>query len=250
MSENNNLIDRLFAAGSHFGFQKSRRHPTVAPYIFGSKEGTDIFDLEKSVELLEEAKAFLNEAGTKGKTVLFVGTKDEASKLVKVAAEKAESPMVVNRWIGGMLTNFSEIRKRVARLKTLTEEGESGELERKYTKKERVVIGRETDKLTFNFGGIKDMDRTPQVMVVVDPRHDSIAVTEANDLNIPVVAVMSSDCNASVVTKPVVVNDSLTTSVELVLNELVEAYNEGKKNYVPAPEKNRNSGGRFNRRRD
>jgi len=249
-SENNaNLIDRLFTAGAHFGFQKSRRHPTVAPYIYGTKEGTDIFDLEQSVALIEDAKAFLNEAGTKGKTVLFVGTKEEASKLVKAAAEKAESPVVANRWIGGLLTNFQEIKKRVARLKTLTEEGESGELERKYTKKERVLIGRETDKLTFNFGGVKDMDKIPHVMVVVDPRHDVIAVAEANDLNIPIVAIMSSDCDAAKVTKPVIVNDALTTSIELVLNELAEAYKAGKEKFVPAPEKSR-SGYRPGRRRD
>lgn len=247
MSENNNLIDRLFAAGSHFGFQKSRRHPTVAPYIFGNKEGTDIFDLEKTAELLEDAKTFLAECGEKGKVLLMVGTKEEAAKAVKAEAEKLEQPYVTNRWIGGMLTNYSEIRKRISRLKTLTEEGESGELERKYTKKERVVIGRETDKLSFNFGGIKDMDRTPGVMLVVDPRHDHIAVQEANDLKIPVVAIMSSDCDANKVTKPVVVNDTLTTSISLALEELTAAYAAGKEKYVPAPKQTR--GGRPDRSR-
>jgi len=243
------VIDRLFAAGSHFGFQKSRRHPTVAPYIFGTKDGTDIFDLEQSAALLQDAKDFLIEAGKAGKTVLFVGTKEEARTQVLAAAEQAESPYVVNRWSGGMLTNFSEIKKRIARLKQLTEEGESGELERKYTKKERVIIGRETDKLTFNFGGIKDMEKPPQVMLVVDHRHDDIAVREATELNIPIVSVMSSDCDASKVTKPVVVNDSLTSSIELVLGELVEAYLAGKKEHVPAPEKSRGSY-RPSRRRD
>lgn len=243
------LIDRLFAAGSHFGFQKSRRHPTVAPYIFGSKDGTDIFDLEQSAALIEDAKAFLHEAGKAGKVVLFVGTKDEASKLVKKAAESIEAPYVVNRWIGGMLTNYTEIKKRIARLKTLTEEGETGELERKYTKKERVLIGRETDKLTFNFGGIKDMEKPPHVMVVVDPRHDHIAVREATDLNIPVVAVMSSDCDATKVTKPVVVNDSLTSSIELAVSELTAAYKAGKSEFTPAPEKSR-TGYRPARRRE
>lgn len=249
MSTENNLIERLFAAGSHFGFQKSRRHPTVAPYIFGNKEGTDIFDLEQSAALIEDAKSYLHEAGKTGKVVLFVGTKEEASKLVRKAAEKAESPMVVNRWIGGMLTNYVEIKKRIARLKTLTEEGESGELERKYTKKERVLIGRETDKLTFNFGGIKDMEKPPHVLLVVDPRHDHIAVREATDLNIPVVAIMSSDCDTTKVTKPVVLNDTLTSSIELALTELTDAYVAGKEEFVPAPEKSR-SGYRPARRRE
>ncbi len=235
MSDNKNLIERLFKAGSHFGFTKSRRHPTVVPYIFANKQGTDIFDLEKTSVLLEEAKETLKETGSLGKTVLFVGTKDEVSKLVKDYAEKAESPYVVNRWIGGLLTNFSEIRKRIARLKDLISERESGELDRKYTKKERVVIGREVDKLTHNFGGVSTLDRTPALMVVVDPRHDVIAATEARDLKIPVIGIMSSDCNLNSVTKPVVVNDSLTTSVDLALAELVEAYLEGKAAYVPAP---------------
>lgn len=229
------LIDRLFEAGSHFGFSKSRRHPTVKPYIFGAKQGTDIFDLEKTSALVEDAKAILEKAGSEGKTVLFVGTKDEASSVVKEMAEKAEMPMVVNRWIGGMITNFAEIKKRVARLEDLIAQGESGELERKYTKKERVLIKRELDKLMFNFGGIRGMKKNPDMLVVVDPRHDSIATTEANDMNIPVIGIMSSDSNLKDVTTPVVVNDALQTSVRLVLGELVDAYLEGRKNYTPAP---------------
>lgn len=229
------LIDRLFEAGSHFGFQKSRRHPTVKPYIFGAKQGTDIFDLEKTSALIEDAKAVLKKAGSEGKTVLFVGTKDEATKVVKEMAEKAEMPMVVNRWIGGMLTNFAEIKKRVARLEDLISQGESGELERKYTKKERVVIKRELDKLMFNFGGIRTMKKTPDMMVVVDPRHDSIATTEARDMNVPVIGIMSSDTNLRDVTTPVVVNDALQSSVRLVLGELTDAYLEGRKEYTPKP---------------
>ena len=130
--QNSSLIQRLFSAGAHFGFTKSRRHPTVTPYIFTNKLGTDIFDLEKTAVLLEDAKATLKEAGEKGQTVLFVGTKDEVSKTVLQFAEQAQMPYVVNRWIGGMLTNFSEIRKRIERLKSLVAERESGELERKY----------------------------------------------------------------------------------------------------------------------
>lgn len=229
------LIERLFTAGAHFGFTKSRRHPTVTPYIFANKLGTDIFDLEKTSQLIEDAKLMLKEMGEQGKTVLFVGTKDEVSKIVLAQAERASMPVVVNRWIGGILTNFTEIRKRIERLKTLTAERESGELERKYIKKERVVIGREIDKLEFNFGGIQKMDRLPNLLLVVDPRHDFIAVQEANDLNIPVIAIMSSDCDISKVSKPVVVNDALGSSVTLALTELTDAYLEGRKNYTPAP---------------
>lgn len=197
--------------------------------------GTDIFDLEQTAQLLEDAKSMLKEAGEKGQTVLFVGTKDEVSKIVKQYAEEAEMPYVTNRWIGGMFTNFTEIRKRLERLKSLLAERESGELERKYIKKERVVIGREIDKLEFNFGGIQKIDRTPHMILVVDPRHDFIAVQEANDIGIPVIAIMSSDCDVAKVTKPVVVNDALAASVKLALSELTGAYIEGRKTFTPPP---------------
>jgi small subunit ribosomal protein S2 len=234
------LIERLFTAGAHFGFSKSRRHPTVKPYLFGNKLGTDIFDLEKTSVLLENAKTVLNTAGKEGKTVVFVSTKDETAKIVMNEAIRAEMPYVTNRWIGGTLTNFSEIKKRLTRLATLTQEGESGELERKYTKKERVVIGRELDKLTFNFGGIKALERIPQMMVVVDPRHDAIAIQEATDVGIPVVAVLSSDNDLSKVTHPVLVNDALQSSITLAMQELTDAYIAGKSEYVPkqAPKAN------------
>lgn len=233
--DNSSLIQRLFSAGAHFGFTKSRRHPTITPYIFANKLGTDIFDLEQTAQLLEDAKLMLKEAGEKGQTVLYVGTKDEVAKIVAQFATKAEMPLVANRWIGGMLTNFSEIRKRIERLKSLVAERESGELERKYIKKERVVIGREVDKLEFNFGGIQKMDRAPHILLVVDPRHDFIAVQEATDMGIPVIAIMSSDCDVSKVTKPVIINDALAASVTLALSELTDAYLEGKKSFTPAP---------------
>ncbi|MCA9366429.1 30S ribosomal protein S2 [Candidatus Kaiserbacteria bacterium] len=236
MSTNDqNLIERLFSAGAHFGFSKSRRHPTVKPYLFGNKQGTDIFDLEKTSELLAAAKAAVAEAGEQGKTVLFVGTKEEVKKLVEHFAKEVAAPYVINRWIGGTVTNWSEIKKRIARLHELIAEGESGELERKYTKKERVLIGREADKLTFNFGGIKDIEKTPDMLLVVDPRHESIAVAEASELGIPVVGIMSSDNDLTKVTYPVLVNDALQASVTLALTELTTAYSEGKAKYVPKP---------------
>ncbi|MFT7644599.1 MAG: small subunit ribosomal protein S2 [Candidatus Paceibacteria bacterium] len=238
-NDKTSLIERLFQAGSHFGFKKARRHPTTAQYLYTTKDGNDIFDLEKTSILLETAKETLKEAGLHGKTVLFVGTKEEASRIVTAAAEKSESPYVTNRWIGGMLTNFSEIKKRINRLEVLTNEKESGELERKYTKKERVVLGREMDKLGFNFFGISKLQKMPDLMLVVDPRHDSIAVAEAQERNIPVIAIMSSDCDANKVKFPVAVNDSLQTSVSLVIHELADAYTEGKSAYVPKPVESR-----------
>ncbi len=231
------LIEKLFKAGAHFGFTRSRRHPTVTPYIFGSKQGTDIIDLEKTGELLTQAQAVVAETAKAGKAVLFVGTKEEIMNVVRDAAMKVEMPFVVNRWIGGMLTNWSEIRKRINRLADLLAQGASGELERKYTKKERVIIGREIEKLTFNFAGIKDMERIPGLLIVVDPRHDSIAVCEARDLNIPVIGIVSSDTNLKEITYPIVANDALQSSVRTILAELTDAYTKGKAEFTPAPKR-------------
>lgn len=230
------LIERLFGAGAHFGFTKSRRHPTVVPFIFGNKQGTDIIDLEKTSELLEKASAVIREIGKSGRAVLFVGSKEEVAGVVKAQAESIEMPFVVNGWVGGILTNFSEIKKRVQRLADLVAQGESGELERKYTKKERVIISREFDKLTHNFSGISKMDKLPAALVVVDARHDAIAVKEARELNIPVIAIVSSDTNLRNVNHPIVANDSLQASTTLLLGELAKAYEEGKAEFV-APAK-------------
>ncbi len=239
------LIERLFAAGAHFGFTKSRRHPTVEPYLFGTKQGTDIIDLEKTEVLLKNAGDVLREAGKAGKSVLFVCTKEEIAPLVKSAAEKVGMPYVVNRWIGGMLTNFPEVRKRLQRLADLTAQGISGELERKYTKKERVVIGRELEKLVYNFDGIKTLDRLPSILVIVDPRHNAIAVEEAQAMHIPVVGITSSDVNLRNINHPVVMNDSLQASVTVVLEELTSALLAGKAEFTSVPK--REEGGRSER---
>ena len=230
-----NLVSRLFEAGSHFGFRKARRHPTVTNFLYTTKDGSDVIDLSKTEASLQAAKETIKEAGQNGKIVMFVGTKDEASKIVRAAAEKAEVAYVTNRWIGGLLTNWSEMKKRINRLDVLTQEKASGESERKYTKKERVVIGREADKLEFNFGGVATIPKLPELMVVVDPRHDHTAVAEANDKKIPVMALLGTDSDASLITHPIVANDSLTSSVSLIMDELTNAYLEGKKTFVPKP---------------
>jgi small subunit ribosomal protein S2 len=234
-TNNSSLIERLFSVGAHFGFKKSRRHPSVAQYLYGTKEGNDIFDLEKTADLLTNASEVLREAGQNGKTVLFVGTKAEAISLVLAAAEKVAMPYVVNRWIGGMLTNFSEIKKRIARLEELTSGTASGELERKYTKKERMVLGRESTKLEHNFKGISAMTKIPDLIVIVDPRHDHIAATEGRFMKVPIIGIMSSDCNTKDVTYPVVINDSLQGSVKMALEELTNALAAGQAAYVPKP---------------
>lgn len=227
-TKSNNHIANLFSSGAHFGFTKRRRHPSVVPFLYGSKDGNDIFDLTKTATQLEEASELLANAAQSGKTVLFVGTKDEVKSVVEDKVKAINAPYVVNRWIGGLLTNFSEIRKRVQRLHDLLQEQESGSLERKYTKKERVVLGREIEKLRFNFEGVKDMDKKPDFLVVVDPRHEDIAVKEAHTLGVPVIGIMSSDCDARGVSHPIMMNDSLQDSVGYALTALTEAYSTAK----------------------
>ncbi len=231
--ETTSLIERLFKAGAHYGFSKSRRHPTSAPYLFGNKQGTDIFDLEKTSVLLADAREYLKALASTGKTVLFVGTKEEIKGVAEVRARGLSVPFVTNRWIGGTLTNFSEIQKRLARLAMLRGQHESGELERRYTKKEHLLLTREMDKLAFHFGGISGMERIPGVLVVIDPRHEVTAVREAVHMHVPVIAIMSSDCSTQHITKPVFVNDSHHTSVALALDELVAGYAEGARSFVP-----------------
>lgn len=232
-TNNKNKISALFKSGAHFGFTKRRRHPSVISYLFGTKDGNDVIDLEKTAAQLEQAMTVVADYAKQGKTILFVGTKDEIKNLVEQAAVKADSPYVVNRWIGGMLTNYSEIRKRIQRLTDLENELSSGALERKYTKKELVVLKREMDKLRFNFGGMQTISKLPDLMVVIDVRHEGIAIDEATQLQIPVVGVMGTDSDVNQATYPVVMNDGLTESVSLVLEEIVTAVKTGASEYVP-----------------
>lgn len=220
-------IDQLFQVGAHYGFTKSRRHPTVVPYLYGTKDGNDIFDLQKTAAQVTAAAQVIEEYAKQDKVIMYVSTKDESKHLVRDVAVSLDTPYVVNRWIGGVLTNFSEIKKRVQRLNDLEAEQASGTLERKYIKKELVVLGREMEKLRHNFGGIQNMTRRPDLLVVVDPRHDDIAIDEAKTLGIPVVAIMNSDCDVSQIDYPIVMNDSLRGSVELVLGILARAQKAG-----------------------
>lgn len=217
----------MFQAGAHFAFSKSRRHPSVTPFIFGVKNKVEIFDLEKTTTLLEEAKNYIKALGKDGKTILMVGGKSEARNAVKNGALSLGMPFVDGRWIGGTLTNFGQIRKRVEKMEKLMMEREKGELA-KYTKKERLLIDREIDTLERFFSGIMSMRELPKALFVVDPKKEKIAVKEARDMGIPVVALLGSDCNLKEVTHPIVGNDASETSIQFFVNEIVKAYNAGK----------------------
>ncbi len=227
MSTKTTYIDAMFIAGAHFAFSRSRRHPTIAPYIFGVKNKVEIFDLEKTSELLTRAKDFVKTLGIDGKTILFVGGKSEARNAVKIGAQSLGMPFVDGRWIGGTLTNFVQIRKRVEKMEKLMSEREKGELA-KYTKKERLLIDREIANLERFFSGIVSMKDLPKALFVVDPRNEKNAVKEAQDLGIPVIALAGSDCNLKEVTHPIVGNDSSQTSIQFFVQEITKAYSEGK----------------------
>lgn len=225
--EKTDIIDALFKVGAHFGYSKARRHPSVKPFIFGAKNKVEIIDLEKTSTLLETAKDAVRDLAHGRKTVLFVGTKPEARKWVLEGARTVDMPYVTERWIGGTLTNFSEIKKRVARLEDLLAKKEKGELV-VYTKKERLLLDREIAKLQKNFGGIVSMKEMPKALFIVDPRVEHTAVREAVAQNIPVLALASSDCDISEISYPIVGNDSASESIKLFVGEIAEAYKEGR----------------------
>jgi len=224
-----NKIEEMFAVGAHFGFAKSRRHPSVLPFIFGRKNNVEIFDLEKVEEKLNEVKEFIAKIGSEGKQVLFVGGKKEAQRVIKEVAEKIDMPYVSGRWIGGTLTNFDEIRTRVKRLLDLTEQRDKGLLG-KYTKKERLLIEREIIKLEEKFGGIVGMTKKPGAVFIIDADKEKNARDEALADNIPVVSLMSSDCDITKVDYFIPANDSSIKSITYFANEIAKAYEEGKKN--------------------
>ena len=224
----NTTIKKLFEVGAHFGYTRARRNPTTQPFIFGQKNRNDIFDLERTAEKLEEAKQKASEVVGKGKSILFVAGKNEERIIMRRAAEKADEPFVCSRWIGGTLTNFKEISKRVKRLETLQTDKEKGNLE-KYTKKERLLMDREIEDLEASFGGIVSMKEMPGAMFVVDPRHEDIAVREAYAMGIPVIALANSDCDLKMITYPIPANDATAKSITFFVNEMVAAIEEGKK---------------------
>ena len=233
MADNSTLIESLFKAGAHFGYSRSRRHPSTLKYLFGAKGGVEIFDLEKTAELVEKAKTFVRGIAADRGVVLFVGGKAEAREAVIRTAESLNLPFSAGRFIGGSLTNWSEIKKRVERLVDLSDKREKGELA-KYTKLERLLIDREIDDLTTMFGGLRGMTKLPSAMVVIDPRREKIAVTEARKMKIPVIALLNSDCDATEVNYPVAANDATLASVQLFLSEIKSAWEEGLK-AAPAP---------------
>lgn len=222
-------IQELFEAGAHYGYSRSRRHPSVASYLFGTKDRVDVFDLEETHQRLAEAKAFVATLASEGKQILFVGGKHEAARIVGEAGERLEVPYVNGRWIGGTLTNFSEIRRRIERLERLRKDRDSGERAEKYTKRERLMFDREIEELEQRFGGLVPMTQLPAALFVVDPRYEEKAIREAQQLNIPIIALANSDCDFTDLAYPIPANDSVVKSIRYFVSAIVSAYEENKR---------------------
>ena len=220
-------MKQLLEAGVHFGHQTRRWDPKMAEYIFQARNGIHIIDLQKTSKKIDEAYAFLKEQVEEGKTVLFVGTKKQAQECVKEAAEKSGMYYVDQRWLGGMLTNFGTIRKRVQRLKDLEKMQEDGTFD-VLPKKEVILLKKEMEKLERNLGGIKDMEEIPGVIFLVDPKKEHIAVLEAKKLGIPVIGLVDTNCNPEEVDYAIPGNDDAIRAVKLITDVMANAIIEGK----------------------
>ena len=220
-------MKQLLEAGVHFGHQTRRWDPKMAEYIFQARNGIHIIDLQKTSKKLDEAYAFLKEQAEEGKTVLFVGTKKQAQECVKEAAEKCGMYYVNQRWLGGTLTNFETIRKRIDRLKDLEAMQEDGTFD-VLPKKEVILLKKEMEKLERNLGGIKEMDKIPGVIFLVDPKKERIAVLEAKKLNIPVIGLVDTNCNPEEVDYAIPGNDDAIRAVKLIADVMANAVIEGR----------------------
>ena len=220
-------MKQLLEAGVHFGHQTRRWDPRMAEYIFQARNGIHIIDLQKTSKKLDEAYEFMKEQAEEGKTVLFIGTKKQAQDCVKEAAEKTGMYYVNQRWLGGTLTNFKTIRKRIERLTQLEQMEQDGTFD-VLPKKEVVLLRKEMDKLNKNLGGIKEMTEIPGVMFVVDPKKEHIAIQEARKLNIPVVGLVDTNCDPNDVDYVIPGNDDAIRAVKLITDVMANAIIEGK----------------------
>ena len=220
-------MKQLLEAGVHFGHQTRRWDPKMAEYIFQARNGIHIIDLQKTSKKLDEAYAFVKEQAEEGKTILFVGTKKQAQECMKEAALKCGMFYVDQRWLGGMLTNFDTIQKRIQRLKDLETMAEDGTFD-VLPKKEVILLKKEMEKLERNLGGIKEMNELPGVIFLVDPKKERIAILEAKKLGIPVVGLVDTNCNPEELDYPIPGNDDAIRAVKLIADVMANAVIEGK----------------------
>lgn len=221
-------IKQLLEAGAHFGHKTERWHPKMAPYIHSKRAGTHIIDLTKTVTGLESALEFLTKTAGEGKQVLLVGTKRQAKDIIKKAAEETGMPFVTERWLGGMLTNWTTIGSRVKHLQELENRMASGELANKYSKLEVQRFQEEIDQLNVLYGGIKELHRRPGAVFVVDVVNDLNAVREARRLGVPIVAIVDTNADPSLIDFPIPANDDAIKTLQLITDYVKQAILTGK----------------------
>ena len=220
-------MKQLLEAGVHFGHQTRRWNPKMAEYIFTERNGIYIIDLQKTVRKLEEAYNFVRELSMEGKSVLFVGTKKQAQESVRDEAQRAGAYYVNARWLGGMLTNFRTIRRRIDRMAQINKMREDGTFEM-LPKKEVAKLELELEKLEKFLGGVKEMEQLPKAMFIVDPRKERIAVSEARKLNIPIVAIVDTNCDPDEIDYVIPGNDDAIRAVKLIAGAMADAVLEGR----------------------
>ncbi|MDP2637211.1 MAG: 30S ribosomal protein S2 [bacterium] len=232
------VLDEMSKAGLQFGHKTSKTHPKMKLYIAGIRNTVHIFNLEKTKEKLDEALVFVKELRKEGKVLLLVGTKVQIRNLVKSAAEECDIPYVVERWIGGTLTNFETIQKRVTYMKELEEKKQSGELE-KYTKKEQMQFNKEIMDLEKKYGGVRNLPRLPDAVFILDLDENNLALREAVKKEIKIVALCDTNINPALVDYPIPANDDAVSSVGYILGKLGEAIKDVK---APATEEKKEDG--------
>lgn len=222
-------LEEMVEAGCHFGHRADRWNPKAAPYIFGIKDGVHIFDLDKTRVLLIEAMEELARRASQGQKILLVGTKQQAKEITQKVAQETGMPYITDRWLGGLFTNFEQMKKSLDKLAQMKRERETGEY-KKFTKKEQLLIDREIARLTKLFGGIETLTELPQILVIVDTSREDTAVSEARKMGVPVVAIVDSNADPTLVEFPIPANDDSIKSVEYIVGKLGDAIKEGLKN--------------------
>jgi len=236
MAMRSKVIKELLENGVHFGHQTNKWNPKMGKYIFGEKSGIYIIDLKKTEEALAEAENFLQELAASGKTVLFAGTKKQAKQTIRDEAQRCGMFFIDERWLGGCLTNFTTIRKSVEKLNQLQEMKKS-EIYESLSKKEKAQIDKKEHKLLKNLEGIRDMDKLPHCLIVIDAEAENIAIMEARKIGIPVIALVDTNCDPDMIDYPIPGNDDAIRAVQYIVSTLAEAVLKGQKGTVVKKEK-------------
>jgi small subunit ribosomal protein S2 len=235
-------MKELLEAGVHFGHQVKRWNPKMKKYIFGQRNGIYIVDLQKTVKMFEDAYNFVKDISSRGEFVLFVGTKKQAQDVIFEESQRSQSFFVNQRWLGGMLTNFTTVRQGIEKLKRIEKMKEDGTYEL-LTKKEVAKYEAERMRLEKNLGGVKEMLKLPGAVFIVDPRKESIAIAEARKLSIPIVALVDTNCDPDDVDYVIPGNDDAIRSIKLITSKIAEAINEGKNILSKAAQESREKAG-------